>query len=98
MHESYTDENYLHNADQQELESQRRRWIMGVNEFAFAIWFFILTPSKDVLCQLNVIDDIYKVFVYRSFCASIITSNNMARQKQNKILIYINLEITELDI
>ena len=58
MHESYTDENYLHNADQQELESQRRRWIMGVNEFAFAIWFFILTPSKDVLCQLNVIDDI----------------------------------------
>ena len=84
MHESYTEENYLHNADQQELESQRRRWIMGVNEFAFAIWFFILTPSKDVLCQLNVIDDMYKVFVYRrSFRASIITTNNIGRRKQN---------------
>ena len=94
MHESYTDENYLHNADQQELESQRRRWIMGVNEFAFAIWFFILTPLKDVLCQLNVIDDIYKVFVYRSFCASIMTTNNIGRRKQNKISIYIYLEIT----
>ena len=57
--------NYLHNADQQELESQTKKMDnAGQMSLLLQYGFSYSLPQKDVLCQLNVIDDMYMGFMY----------------------------------